>query len=147
MPAPRPSSINDSVRVDKTPTDTTITWTDPPGFYNVYRGSNGAGPWAYNQICLSTSLSGTSAQDTDVPLPGQLFFYVVSRVDTCNESSLGTDSSGTDRPNPNACAIPPDADGDGIPDGVDNCVNVYNPDQADADNNGIGDVCEPSFFM
>jgi hypothetical protein len=103
-PAPPPSAINDSVRLDKTPTDTTITWTDPPAFYNVYRGSNGTGPWAYNQTCLSTSLSGPSAQDTDVPLPDQLFYYVVSRVDTCNESTLGTDSSGTDRPNPNACA-------------------------------------------
>jgi probable HAF family extracellular repeat protein len=35
-----------------------------------------------------------------------------------------------------------DADGDGMPDYSDNCVMVANPDQADADENGIGDVCE-----
>ncbi|WP_028891577.1 thrombospondin type 3 repeat-containing protein [Tenacibaculum sp. 47A_GOM-205m] len=35
-----------------------------------------------------------------------------------------------------------DADGDGILNGVDNCPNTANPDQADVDNNGIGDVCQ-----
>jgi len=38
---------------------------------------------------------------------------------------------------------PIDRDGDGIVDGSDNCRNVANPDQADADGDGIGDVCEP----
>ena len=47
----------------------------------------------------------------------------------------------------------PDADNDGVCDGApaappvcvagpDNCLNVFNPDQADGNNNGIGDVCE-----
>ena len=35
-----------------------------------------------------------------------------------------------------------DSDGDGIPDGADNCVNTYNPDQSDVDGDGIGDVCD-----
>ncbi len=35
-----------------------------------------------------------------------------------------------------------DADGDGIPNNVDNCPNVANPDQQDTNNNGIGDACE-----
>jgi len=35
-----------------------------------------------------------------------------------------------------------DSDGDGIDDGVDNCPLVYNPDQFDLDNDGIGDVCD-----
>lgn len=35
-----------------------------------------------------------------------------------------------------------DADGDGVPDCRDNCPNAPNPDQADTDNDGIGDVCE-----
>jgi hypothetical protein len=38
------------------------------------------------------------------------------------------------------CAI--DGDGDGVPDGCDNCPLVANPDQADSDDNGVGDVCE-----
>ena len=34
-----------------------------------------------------------------------------------------------------------DADGDYIPDALDNCPNVQNPDQADADGDGNGDSC------
>ena len=30
----------------------------------------------------------------------------------------------------------------GIPDNGDNCPSISNPDQADANNNGVGDVCE-----
>jgi hypothetical protein len=37
-----------------------------------------------------------------------------------------------------------DLDLDGIPDELDNCPNVPNPDQADANRNGIGDACERS---
>ncbi len=34
-----------------------------------------------------------------------------------------------------------DSDGDGVPDCIDNCPNDPNPDQADADTNGVGDAC------
>ncbi|QIZ85792.1 hypothetical protein HF888_07260 [Bermanella marisrubri] len=33
-------------------------------------------------------------------------------------------------------------DADGIPDQTDNCLNIANPDQADLDGNGQGDVCD-----
>ena len=36
-----------------------------------------------------------------------------------------------------------DSDQDDIPDIDDNCPDVYNPDQADCDGNGIGDACDP----
>ena len=35
-----------------------------------------------------------------------------------------------------------DADGDGVPDDIDNCPVTANPDQADADGDGIGDACD-----
>ena len=35
-----------------------------------------------------------------------------------------------------------DADGDGIVDADDNCPNVYNPQQLDANSNGTGDCCD-----
>jgi hypothetical protein len=46
------------------------------------------------------------------------------------------DAHGADT-DPNA-----DSDGDGIPDGVDNCPFVANADQHDEDRDGVGDVCD-----
>ena len=43
------------------------------------------------------------------------------------------------------CGVPEtDSDGDGVPDCKDNCPNDSNPDQADADNDGVGDACQPA---
>ncbi len=39
-------------------------------------------------------------------------------------------------------AAPPDFDGDGVADAIDNCPSVPNADQADADGDGLGDVCD-----
>jgi hypothetical protein len=39
-------------------------------------------------------------------------------------------------------AKPGDADKDSVPDAQDNCPLVYNPDQKDTDNDGVGDVCD-----
>ena len=40
------------------------------------------------------------------------------------------------------CGNNGDNDGDGICNNVDNCPNAFNPDQADSDGDGEGDVCE-----
>ncbi|NNG01107.1 MAG: ExeM/NucH family extracellular endonuclease [Desulfobacteraceae bacterium] len=36
-----------------------------------------------------------------------------------------------------------DTDGDGVPDDIDNCPDIPNPDQADTDGDGRGDACDP----
>lgn len=52
-----------------------------------------------------------------------------------------TDSNGNNRvlssSNP-----PNDGDGDGVDDVADNCPSTFNPDQADFDNDGVGDLCD-----
>ncbi len=83
----------------------------------------------------------------------------------CSEGWLGSDCSIPDCPDLNNCSghgtcIAPntcecdsgwfgnscntfdDTDGDGIPDVSDNCKAIPNPDQADTDDDGIGDACE-----
>jgi hypothetical protein len=58
-------------------------------------------------------------------------------VEICD--GIDNDCNGAIDDNP-ACL---DADGDGIPDVMDNCPTVANADQADADGDGIGDACDP----
>ena len=40
----------------------------------------------------------------------------------------------------------PDRDEDGVPDDEDNCPDTYNPEQADMDHDGIGDVCDNALY-
>jgi choice-of-anchor B domain-containing protein len=40
-----------------------------------------------------------------------------------------------------------DTDDDGFADNIDNCPNIFNPNQEDANNNGIGDACEEIVFV
>lgn len=54
------------------------------------------------------------------------------------------DDPGKLQPGPCGCGSPDsDTDGDGWLDCVDNCPNDPNSDQADANDDGIGDVCTP----
>ncbi len=38
-----------------------------------------------------------------------------------------------------------DGDGDGVTNGVDNCLNVSNPDQIDSDGDGCGNACDADY--
>ncbi len=40
---------------------------------------------------------------------------------------------------------PPDADGDGVPDDEDNCLELANADQRDTNRDGYGNACDPDY--
>ena len=95
-----PPELNDSVAFGSD--GTTLSWDDPPGAYNVYRGLR-TNPWTYDQVCLQPHVAGSSVSDVTEPGPGEIFFYLVTRLDACGESTPGKDSSGATRPNPAPC--------------------------------------------
>src|SRR5204863_480446 len=66
------------------------------------------------------------------------FLGAIDEVRTFNCGLSGDDIQTLQQP-----GTPLDADGDGIPDAHDNCDSVANADQADRDNDGHGDACDP----
>lgn len=75
-------------------------------------------------------------------------WFLPSPIETCN----GLDDNGNgivddgfpDRDGDSIADCIDDDDNDGVADGEDNCPLVFNPGQADATQNGIGDACESS---
>jgi hypothetical protein len=61
-------------------------------------------------------------------------------VSLASDTGVVTLGGGVVRANP--VYTPADSDGDGVPDTLDNCVAVANPDQLDVDHNGVGDACD-----
>jgi hypothetical protein len=80
---------------------------------------------------------------------GRLVYYLAAREDACGISVLHRDSGGVAVPNAAPCPLPPaDTDGDTVPDYLDNCPGIPNPDQADTDRDGYGNACDncPAVF-
>lgn len=65
------------------------------------------------------------------------------------ETDCSPDSDGDGVPNGcdncplTANADQADSDGDGVGNACDNCVSVSNPSQSDGDGDGVGDACDP----
>ena len=98
-----PPAVGGSLSVAGNESGTTISWTDPPGPWSVYRGTRSGSPWAYNQTCHDARIAASSATDAETPLVGTTFFYLVTRVDACGESIPGQNSGGQSNPNPAPC--------------------------------------------
>ena len=83
------------------------------------------------------------SQDLDASVPGEDSAFDETDAAVGNRDALVIEQD---------AVIPNDDDGDGISDSVDNCADVANPDQADADDDGLGDACDAqpnvqNFFM
>lgn len=80
-----------------------------------------AWPWlVIGGLCAGQSCGPVRALDTGDP-------YITERMNSPCGNSLFPAA---------------DSDFDGLCDAVDNCPTLFNPDQLDADQNGIGDKCE-----
>ncbi len=94
------------------------------------------------------SIFDTTGQDIDdmgiegvwFPMLQGLTGYTEATLRISLEANSGSEAIYFDRVIFSSAPIA-DEDGDGVPDAVDNC-DLYNPDQADCNGNGIGDVCD-----
>jgi hypothetical protein len=136
------AEVNASVLVSQGGPVTTISWSDPPGAYDVYRGTRYGAGWLYNQVCFDGPTQNSYTLDAFVPVPGTAFYYLVSRRTQCGESILGRAyPTNLVIPNNNPCSYP-DFDGDGMADKFDNCPVTPNSNQSDVDGDNVGDVCD-----
>ena len=103
--------------------------------------TNNTGSWQLFDANSTTQLTGAAAVNAwnqlIIGVTGILF---ESEYDGSNNEVISLDNFCASECEP-PCKGDKDSDGDGIPDECDNCPNEYNPDQADSNNDGIGDVC------
>lgn len=96
-----PESALDLVFMDRQ----TMVWTATSAAtsYDLYRGGIDGPPWNADHVCLRSALPGPSATDPESPTTGRGFYYLVAGSNGCGEGTLGSDSSGTPRSNPDPC--------------------------------------------
>ena len=111
---------------------------------NIYRGTIEPGvPFTYNETCLFNEEPGTKVTDSELPLPGNTFFYAISAKNACGESAASQNSEGVDHFPAVSCAeANRNSDLDTLPDLKDNCPLVDNEDQADLEADFVGDACD-----
>ncbi len=164
-----PTVVANTLKANKSGSDAILKWLHAfqAPTYNVYRGTFGGAPFAYNETCFDTENTARTATDGAIPSPGHGFYYIVGSRNTCGESAAVTGVPGgnhTPAPtcataNRNSDADAPrdlgdncplttnvsqsDVDADSVGDACDNCPSVANVDQADLDGDGLGDACDP----
>jgi len=83
--------------------------------------------------------SSENRNETDAALRDALMYFR-AHFDGRGAALMADDRAGICTLYPKANV--PDRDGDGIPDGADNCASVANADQIDGDGDGEGDACD-----
>jgi len=118
--------------------DATISWDPVPGavMYRVARGEVGQLP---NYCSSRVDLTFVDFWfDSEIPVPGDVYTFVVAAVDPLDEGSYGLHFSGAERSTFMQC----DTDNDGLHDTIDNCPVDTNAAQIDIDNDNVGDLCD-----
>ena len=148
-------SIGDvNVTIDITHTwdsDLDISLQSPNGTIVILSEGNGGLGDNYTNTVFDDA-AATPILSGSPPFTGE-FQPQGSLADINGESTLGdwtlivTDTASGDGGSINLfeiefCVAYLDTDGDGITDFIDNCPDIANGDQADLDNDGIGDVCD-----
>ena len=136
---------------------------EPPNGYlsfNYYYQCEGVGgeqPYYWTllpqaQIPYGCSFTGdTIGEITGVPTYASTFIFKVQLMDSSDPPKYDTGIYSITILMPDSVCWDSDADGYGDPGShnppndcpEDNCPDVYNPNQADTDNDGLGDFCDP----
>jgi hypothetical protein len=146
------NSVVASGGIGGTLTLTLPTHTATVPYWIQATGSNGCDASANSATVTINVPDGVTAN------PSSLTFASCGDINTNQQSVTFTVTGGAGVYDVPAATAPPayttgttafkinvqaaDGDGDGIPDGSDNCPTVANPDQADSDNDSVGDACD-----
>jgi hypothetical protein len=129
----------------------TLIFTDEPRVWEIelpadyYDVQVSIGDAAYPQGPHSVVVEGKTWLEGATTSAGE-FLTLSGRVLVVDETltvSIGGPSGNTAMNYVSLVSLPRDLDGDAVPNLNDNCLEVFNPDQADTDQDGVGDHCSP----